>query len=134
MIQSNKKKLNLEWSICVCMIVCIVLRVNRVHVYCHAYNYMVPHSPLCYWKWTCLGSITTTMSIHIKLEAHDIPQGLNIILWEINLGVLYEALCQSIYLHGPYQAASLKWSPLIYSLCFLRNAHSSAQDFLLLHL
>lgn len=46
--------------------------------------------------------------IHIKLEAHDIPQGLNIILWEINLGVLYEALCQSIYLHGPYQAASLK--------------------------
>lgn len=69
------------------MIVCFVLRVNRVHVYCHAYNYMVPHSPLCYWKWTCLGSITTTMSIHIKLEASDIPQGLNIILWEINLGV-----------------------------------------------
>lgn len=72
-------------------------------------NYMVLfHHCVTESEHVLIGSITTTMSIHIKLEAHDIPQGLNIILWEINLGVLYEALCQSIYLHGPYQAASLK--------------------------
>lgn len=127
-----KKNDNLEWSIC---------------MYDCMHCYQGKQSP-CLLSCLITGSSFTTVLLKVNMSwvyyhynvysyqtgNHDILQGLNIILWEINLGILYEALCQSIYLHGPYQAASLKWSPLIYSLCFLRNAHSSAQDFSLLHL